>query len=129
MFDPRKVQKFNSASPRDWHTWSGMSLADVIDEDASAAKLDAVGFLRAPAGAISSFKFLYDEVLVVTRGRCALRGRDRLIVATPGEALYVPAGTSGAIEAIDPLELVYVAVSPLGKLSPEMKHALLTAAA
>lgn len=129
MFNPQYVQKFSSAMPWEWFDWSGMSLADVVDEDSPSARLDAVGFLRAPAGVTSEFKFLYDEVLVVTRGRCALRSADRLVVAAPGEALYVPAGTSGTIEAVNTLELVYVAVSPFGKLSPEMKQALLASAA
>lgn len=125
---PDSIQKFSSTSRRDWLEWSGMSLADVIDEDNPTGKLDAVGFLRAPKGALSSFRFLYDEVLVVTRGCCGLTSRDRLVIAGPGEVLYVPAGTSGIIEAIEALELVYVAASPFGKVSGEVKQALLTAA-
>lgn len=128
MFDPHKIQKFSSLSRRDWLEWSGMSLADVIDEDNPTARLDAVGFLRAPEGAVSAFKFLYDEVLTITRGRCALRSRDRLVIAGAGEVLYVPSGTAGTIEVLAPLELVYVAVSPFGKLTPEIKQALLSAA-
>lgn len=128
MFDPHTIQKFSSTGRRDWLEWSGISLADVIDEDSQAAKLDAVGFLRAPEGAASYFNFLYDEVLVITRGRCALRSRDRFIVAALGDVLYVPAGTSGRIEAVEALELVYVAASPFGKFTCEMKQALLTAA-
>lgn len=127
MSEPHSIQKYSSTGRRDWLEWSGMSLADVIDEDSPTAKLDAVGFLRAPKGAVSQFKFLYDEVLVVTRGRCALRSRDRLVVATPGEVLYVPAGASGTIEAIEALELVYVAASPFGKVTPRIKQALLAA--
>jgi ethanolamine utilization protein EutQ (cupin superfamily) len=128
MFDAGSIQKFSSTSRRDWLEWSGMSLADVIDEDNPTAKLDAVGFLRAPQGAVSDFKFLYAEVLVVTSGRCALRSGDRLVIAAAGEVLYVPAGTAGTIEVLAPLELVYVAVSPFGKLTPEIKQALLSAA-
>ncbi|MFZ5673772.1 MAG: hypothetical protein ACOZAM_12495 [Pseudomonadota bacterium] len=128
MAEPCSIQKFSSISRRDWLEWSGMSLADVIDEDNPTAKLDAVGFLRAPQGAVSDFKFLYDEVLVITRGRCALRSRDRLVIAAAGEVLYVPAGTAGTIEVLASLELVYVAVSPFGKLTPEIKQSLLPAA-
>lgn len=128
MDTPHSIQKFSSISRRDWLEWSGMSLADVIDEDSPTAKLDAVGFLRAPQGAVSDFKFLYDEVLVITRGRCALRSGDRLVSAGAGEVLYLPAGTAGTIEVLAPLELVYVAVSPFGKLTPEIKQALLSAA-
>ena len=67
-------------------------------------------------------------MLVITRGRCALRSRDRLVIAAAGEVLYVPAGTAGTIEVLASLELVYVAVSPFGKLTPEIKQSLLPAA-
>lgn len=127
MSAPQGIQKFSSAGHRDWLEWSGMSLADVIDEDNPTAKLDAVGFLRAPMGALSNFEFLYDEVLVVTRGCCALTSGGKLVVAGAGEVIHVPAGASGTIEAVEALELVYVAVSPFGKVTPAVRQALLAA--
>jgi ethanolamine utilization protein EutQ (cupin superfamily) len=128
MFDAQNIQKFTSAGARDWMEWSGISLADVVNEDeAPLAKLGAVGFLRAPKGSSSSFEFPYDEVLIVTMGICILRSKDRLITATQGEVLYLPARTPGTFEAVEAVELVYVASSPYGEANREIKASLLAA--
>ena len=88
-FDPQNVQKFTSADAEDWMEYSGFALADVVNEDeAPQAKLGALGFTRSPKGAKSQFDFAYDEVMVVTKGRCTVRSRDRKLTAGPGEALY-----------------------------------------
>lgn len=129
VFDPHNVQKFTSRNARDWMEWSGFALADVVNEDeAPAAKLGAVGFVRAPKGASSSFEFPYDEVVIVTKGSCVVRSRDNLFTAGPGEVLYLPAQISGTFEAAEDLELVYVASSPYGEVNREIKASLLTAA-
>lgn len=128
--DRRAVQKFTIGEASAWMEWSGVALADVVNEDEDpAAKLGAVGFLRAPKGASSSFEFPYDEVLVVTRGRCTVRSADAVLSAGRGEVIYLPANTPGAFQADDALELVYVASSPYGAANREIKAALLAAAA
>ena len=125
-FDPQNVQKFTSADAEDWMEYSGFALADVVNEDeAPQAKLGALGFTRSPKGAKSQFDFAYDEVLVVTKGRCTVRSRDRKLTAGPGEALYLPAGVPGQIQADEDLEIVYVASSPYGKVNREAKAELL----
>src|SRR5690606_18347443 len=109
-----------------WMEYSGFSLADVVNEDeAPRAKLGALGFTRSPRGAKSQFDFAYDEVLVVTKGRCTVRSRDRKLTAGPGETLYLPAGVPGEIHADEDLELVYVASSPYGEVNREAKAELL----
>ncbi|HEX6013138.1 MAG TPA: hypothetical protein VFY87_15305, partial [Geminicoccaceae bacterium] len=91
-FDPRSVQKFASGDATSWMEWSGIALVDVVNEDeAPGAKLGVVGFTRAPKGASSAFGFAYDEVLVVTKGSCTVRSRDRALTAQLGEVLYLPA--------------------------------------
>ena len=48
QFDPTLIQLFTAETARDWMEWSGFALADVVNEDeAPAAKLGAVGFVRA----------------------------------------------------------------------------------
>jgi hypothetical protein len=47
--DFRAVRKFTLQDATDWMEWSGIALADVVNEDETpAAKLGGVGFLRAP---------------------------------------------------------------------------------
>lgn len=129
MFDAHNIQKFTSAGARDWMEWSGISLCDVVNEDeASEAKLGAVGFLRAPKGSTSSFEFPYDEVLVVTMGTCIIRSKDKLITAIQGDVIYLPARISGTFEAVEAVELVYVASSPYGEANREIKASLLATA-
>ena len=119
-FDPQNVQKFNGGEASDWMEYSGFLLADVVNEDeAPDAKLGAVGFTRSRKGASSEFDFAYDEVLVVTKGRCTVSSRGRTLTAGPGEALYLPAKVPGEIHAVEDLELVYVASSPYGKVNRE----------
>ncbi len=126
--DFHNVQKFTADDATDWMEWSGIALADVVNEDeAPKAKLGAVGFTRAPKGSHSSFEFAYDEVLIVTKGKCTVRSRDNVLTAQVGEVLYLPAGVSGTFHADEELELVYVASSPYGAVNREMKAALLRA--
>lgn len=125
--DFRNVQKFTSDDAKDWMEWSGFALADVVNEDEMPkVKLGAVGFTRAPKGSTSSFEFAYDEVLIVTKGRCAVRSRDMVLTAGVGEVLYLPAGVPGTVHADEELELVYVASSPYGEVNREMKASLLS---
>ena len=125
-FDPHRVQKYSSGEATEWMEYSGFSLADVVNEDeAPDARLGALGFTRSPAGATSRFEFAYDEVLVVTRGRCTVRSGGERLTAGPGEALYLPAGVSGEISADEELEIVYVASSPYGEVNREAKAELL----
>ena len=125
-FDPKSVQKFSSDGALEWMEYSGFALADVVNEDEDpGAKLGAVGFTRSAAGASSAFDFAYDEVLVVTRGRCTVRSRGRELVAGQGEALYLPAGVQGEIHADEDLEIVYVASSPYGAVNRAAKAELL----
>lgn len=125
-FDPQNVQKFASDEASDWMEYSGFLLADVVNEDeAPGAKLHALGFTRSRRRARSEFDFAYDEVLVVTKGRCTIHSRGRTLTAGPGEALYLPARVPGEIHAEEDLELVYVASSPYGKVNRWAKAALL----
>jgi ethanolamine utilization protein EutQ (cupin superfamily) len=126
IFDPQNVQKFASDDATEWMEYSGFSLADVVNEDeAPQAKLGALGFTRSRKGARSEFDFEYDEVLIVTKGRCTVRSRGHTLTANPGEALYLPAKVPGEICADEDLELVYVASSPYGQVNREAKAALL----
>lgn len=126
----RKVEKFTSAAARDWMEWSGIALADVVNEDETpGVKLGAVGFTRAPAGSRSEFEFPYDEVMVVTSGRCSVESGGETLTAGPGEVIYLPAGVAGAFRADEDVELVYVASSPYGEANREAKAELLAAAA
>lgn len=123
------IRKFTAAAARDWMEWSGAKLVDVLNEDEMpTAKLGAVGFLRAPRGATSDFIFAYDEVLVVTRGRCTIASRDAWQTAGPGDVFYLPAGTPGSFNALDDVELVYVASSPYGAVNRTIRAVLLDAA-
>jgi ethanolamine utilization protein EutQ (cupin superfamily) len=97
----------------------------VNEDESPEAKLGALGFTRAAAGASSQFEFAYDEVLVVTRGRCAIHCWGEQSTAGPGEVLYLPAGVPGEIYADEDVEIVYVASSPYGEVNREAKAALL----
>lgn len=128
--DFRNPLKFTSNDAKDWMEWSGFALADVVNEDEMPeSKLGGVGFTRAPKGSSSSFEFAYDEVLVVTKGRCSVRSRDAVLTAGVGEVIFLPAGVPGTFHADEELELVYVASSPYGDVNREIKASLLSAAA
>lgn len=123
------VTKFSAATAKDWMEWSGIRLADVVNEDETAGvKLGAVGFSHAPKGSRSTFIFAYDEVLVVTKGRCRVESGDGVVTAQPGEVIYLPAGVPGIFEAVDDVELVYVASSPYGAVNRVAKASLLAQA-
>ena len=122
------VRKFAIGEATDWMEWSGIALADVVNEDETpGVKLGAVGFTRAAKGASSTFEFAYDEVLVVTKGACTVESRGIALTARVGEVLYLPAGTPGSFHADEDVELVYVASSPYGEVNREVKASLLDA--
>ncbi len=122
----RSVQKFTSATADRWMYWSGIGLADAVNEDETPnIKLGAVGFTRAPAGAKSSFEFAYDEVLIVTKGRCTVESRGTSLTASAGEVIYLPAGVPGSFRADEEVELVYVASTPYGEVNRAAKQELL----
>src|SRR5690606_36413435 len=124
------IQSFTSESVPVWMEWSGISLADVLNEDDSPQMmLGAVGFLRAPPGAHSTFKFVYDEVLVVISGACTVESEGKTLKTTKGGVVYLPANTPGSFTADEALELVYVASPPYGSANREARAALLDAAA
>lgn len=113
-----RVSKFASDTASYWMEWSGIALADVLNEDETpGVKLGAVGFTRAPAGSSSDFQFPYDEVLVVTKGRCMVASGDDTFAAEAGEVIYLPAGVAGTFRADEDMELVYVASSPYGEVT------------
>lgn len=59
---PQGIQRFASESVPVWMEWSGTLFADVLnDNDSPQLMLGAVGFLRAPPGAHSTFRA--DEAL------------------------------------------------------------------
>lgn len=127
--DFRSVQKFTIHDAKDWMEWSGFALADVVNEDETPeVKLGGVGFTRAPKGSRTSFEFAYDEVIIVTKGSCTVSSRGASLTAHLGEILYLPAGAPGTFEAIEDLELVYVASSPYGEVNREIKASLLSVA-
>lgn len=129
LFDPMRIQLFTAETTRNWMEWKGFMLADVVNEDETpTTKLGAVGFIRAPKGSKSEFDFAYDEVVIVTKGRCRVRSMSGVVTANPGEVIYLPAHLPGTFEALDALELVYVASSPYGEVNREIKAQLLTAA-
>lgn len=124
----RPVRKFTITEARNWMVWEGVALADVVNEDETPeTKLGAVGFLRAPWGVATSFEFAYDEVLIVTRGRCTVTFGGEEVTAGPGEVIYLPAGTPGSFHTDEDTELVYVASSPYGEVNRQAKAALLDA--
>ena len=125
--DFHAIRKFTSGDAANrWMEWSGIALVDVVDEDETpAAKLGGVGFLRAPKGASSSFEFAYDEVLVITKGRCTVASDGGEVTAGPGEVIYLPAGVAGTFVAETAMELVYVASSPYGLVNRDIKASLL----
>jgi len=124
----RPVRKYTIGEARDWMVWEGVALADVVNEDETPeAKLGAVGFLRAPQGITTRFEFAYDEVLVVTKGRCMVTFGREEVTAGPGEVIYLPAGTPGTFRTVEDTELVYVASSPYGEVNRQAKAALLGA--
>ncbi len=128
QFDPTVIQLFTAETARGWMEWSGFALADVVNEDETpAARLGAVGFVKAPKGAKSTFNFPYDEVVIVTKGYCRVRSMAGVVTAGPGEVIYLPAHLPGTFEAADDVELVYVASSPYGAANREIKAQLLNA--
>jgi ethanolamine utilization protein EutQ (cupin superfamily) len=129
MKTPRRVRTFRSDTARDWMEWSGIALADVVNEDEdTGVKLGAVGFTRAPAGSRSDFEFPYDEVMIVTRGRCSVTSNGETHSAGMGEVVYLPAGVAGTFQAHEDVELVYVASSPYGEVNRDIKAELLAKA-
>ena len=123
------VERYTIDGATDWMEWSGVALADVANEDDDPAmKLGALGFLRAPAGAHSEFTFEYDEVLVVTKGRCTVRSAGDDHTAAPGEVIYLRAGAPGTFHADEDVELVYVASPPYGEVNRVAKAELLEGA-
>jgi ethanolamine utilization protein EutQ (cupin superfamily) len=126
MTEIRTIRKYTADNATDWMEWSGIALADVVNEDEMPfAKLGGVGFTRAPKGSSSDFEFAYDEVLVVTKGRCSVRSGEMTTTVHPGEVVYLPAGVAGTFVADDDVELVYVASSPYGEVNREIKAQLL----
>jgi ethanolamine utilization protein EutQ (cupin superfamily) len=126
MSKHRNAAKFTIRDANAWMQHAGVELADVINEDEQRdAKLGAVGFMRAPAGQTTQFEFPYDEVLVVTKGRCTVRTQDGDKSASAGELLYLFAGTPGTFHTDEDTELVYVASSPYGEVNRAAKAALL----
>lgn len=124
--DLRTIEKFSSDAATEWMEWSGIALADVVNEDETpAARLGGVGFSRAPRGSSSDFTFAYDEVLVVTKGKCSVESGGRTVTARVGEVIYLPAGVAGTFLADEDLELVYVASSPYGAVNRDIKASLL----
>lgn len=122
----RSVQMFSIQKAQDWMEWSGISLADVLNEDETPdSKLGAIGFTRAPQGISSNFEFAYDEVLVVIKGKCTVSSQNERVTAQVGEIIYLPAGTPGVFHADEDTELVYVASSPYGVVNREVKATLL----
>lgn len=125
----RGIRTFTIGDAQDWMEYSGTSLADVLNEDETPGiKLGAVGFARAPAGAASDFDFAYDELLVVTKGRCTIQCEHETVTVDVGEVIYLPAGTPGRFHADEESELVYVASSPYGEINREAKTTLLDGA-
>ena len=124
--DLRTIQKFTADSASNWMEWSGIALADVVNEDETpTAKLGGVGFTRAPMGSTSDFEFAYDEVLVVTKGQCSVRSRGQTLTAHVGDVIYLPAGAPGTFVADEDVELIYVASSPYGEVNRQIKAELL----
>src|SRR5262249_47196851 len=120
------IRKYTADDASDWMEWSGIALADVVNEDEMPwAKLGGVGFTRAPKGSSSNFEFAYDEVLVVTKGRCSVLSDGERVTANVGEVIYLRAGTPGTFVADDDVELVYVASSPYGEVNRDIKAELL----
>lgn len=120
------VQKFTIQDARDWMEYSGVSLADVLNEDETpGVKLGAVGFVRAPEDATTDFEFAYDEVLIITKGKCTVSTGNETVTAQVGEVIYLPAGTPGRFHNDEDIELVYVASSSYGEVNREAKASLL----
>jgi ethanolamine utilization protein EutQ (cupin superfamily) len=120
------IEKLTADAATEWMEHSGVALADVVNEDEDPrAKLGGVGFLRAPRGVTTSFGFQYDEVLVVTKGRCTVSATGTKVTAAVGEAVYLYAGESGTFHADEDTELVYVASSPYGAVNRDAKAVLL----
>lgn len=129
MKTPHRVRTFTSDMASDWMEWSGIALADVVNEDENpGVKLGAVGFTRAPAGSRSDFEFPYDEVMIVTKGRCSVISGGETRTAGVGEVVYLPAGVAGTFRADEDVELVYVASSPYGAVNRDIKAELLAKA-
>jgi ethanolamine utilization protein EutQ (cupin superfamily) len=119
------VRKFTIDEAQDWMAYSGVSLADVVNENETpGGKLGAVGFMRAPRGRTTAFEFAYDEVLVITRGACTVQAQGRAVTAGPGDAIYLSAGTPGSFHTDEDTELVYVASSPYGEVNRAAKDEL-----
>lgn len=120
------VAKYSVGAATEWMEYSGMRLADVMNEDDTpGTKLGAIGFTVAPKGASSEFTFAYDEVLVVTKGKCTVTSDGKSHTAAAGEAIYLPAQVPGIFKADEDTELVYVASSPYGEVNREAKADLL----
>jgi quercetin dioxygenase-like cupin family protein len=120
------VTKYTIDKAREWMEYSGMTLADVLNEDDTpATKLGAIGFTKAPKGATSEFKFAYDEALIVTKGKCTVTSNGQTYTAVSGEVIYLPAEVPGTFSADEDTDLVYVASSPYGEVNRAAKVELL----
>jgi len=120
------IMRFSIDGPHRWMSWSDTELADVVNEDEDLwAQLGAVGFSRARAGASTRFEFAYDEVLVVTKGRCSVESAAGTQTAAVGEVIYIRAGVPGTFRAEEDVDIVYVASAPYGEVNRAIKATLL----
>jgi ethanolamine utilization protein EutQ (cupin superfamily) len=84
--DACPVRKFTIQDAQDCMGWSGVSLSDVVNEDEMpGVKLGGVAFSRVPKGATTNFESTYDEVLVITKGKCTVRTENGTITAQASE--------------------------------------------
>lgn len=100
--------KFNQKDANDWHQSqdSPIFLADVVD--ASNSNAMTAGFARYRKGASNDWIVMYDEVLIVTKGRYGVITEDGPVIAGPGEIIFLTKGTKLTYTAEEDSEVVYV---------------------
>lgn len=118
-----QVLLLNSEMPKEWYKAGDrpIYLADVLDDTSSSPM--SVGFAQYAAGASNDWTLTYDEVLVITKGRFSVIVAGRATTAGPGQALFLPKGTSLTYRAEEPSELVYISYPHWAAATKKSEHA------
>lgn len=100
--------KFNQKDAKTWYQSQNdpIFLADVVDQ--SSSKSMTAGFARYKKGARNDWVVMYDEVLIVTKGRYGVITEDGPVIASPGEIIFLTKGTKLTYVAEEESEVVYV---------------------
>jgi ethanolamine utilization protein EutQ len=102
------VELYTTDAVTAWYRARGveMAIGDVVD--ASNSESMSVGFARYAKGAANEWTLVYDEALVITKGRFTVDSADGPRTAGAGDVIFLRRGTRVVYRAEEDAELVYV---------------------